>query len=492
MGDKMLEQIDEKSKLTTDGDTAKIKFQSSTNGEAKIEMPENGAASQQCGLTKEELMKYANDPFWIGLRRTLLVLFWLLWIALLVGAVVIIVATPGCPAAKEPEWYEKSPIYEVRVDKFVDGKLRGVHQKLPYLKDIYVSTIVLEELFNPAEQRVISPDIGDLNSLADLTKELKVILKIPLSKIQLSRDDEQRKLAGALVFWLDKGVAGFIFDEIDLIPESTYRNDFPQVVKDCGEIIANASTREFPRVAMWSSYTRRLDEAEFCVQNGTFILDYGLTSLRRGFTASQFYEQFERTTQKNRTMCRENFVFSNGDIKPLIERVTSAEHDRIIMFTLLADATPFVYFGEEHARNDTSLPDTLERKPGNRPMAMNWKTVEAFSKATENNYFRLFKDVSKIRSKNEAILSGETHLSVLDGSVVAMSRTKKKNPGFVVVTNFERSARTVNLTELGPHIPESAELTLFSTNSKTAKGKRNLQQLNIEGEETLLFEFPSI
>lgn len=49
------------------------------------------------GLTKEELMKYAKDPFWCKLRKILFALFWLLWLAMFVGAFLIIHYVPSCP-----------------------------------------------------------------------------------------------------------------------------------------------------------------------------------------------------------------------------------------------------------------------------------------------------------------------------------------------------------------------------------------------------------
>lgn len=58
------------------------------------------------GLTKEELMKYANDPFWVRLRWFLFISFWLLWAAMLIGAVLIIYAAPKCDPPPPRTWYE--------------------------------------------------------------------------------------------------------------------------------------------------------------------------------------------------------------------------------------------------------------------------------------------------------------------------------------------------------------------------------------------------
>lgn len=56
------------------------------------------------GMSKDELMKYANDPFWVRLRWALFVGFWLLWAAMLGGAVLIIVAAPKCVQPEPRSW----------------------------------------------------------------------------------------------------------------------------------------------------------------------------------------------------------------------------------------------------------------------------------------------------------------------------------------------------------------------------------------------------
>lgn len=56
------------------------------------------------GMGKEELLKYANDPFWVRLRWFLFITFWLLWAAMLVGAIMIIYAAPKCESPEPKSW----------------------------------------------------------------------------------------------------------------------------------------------------------------------------------------------------------------------------------------------------------------------------------------------------------------------------------------------------------------------------------------------------
>lgn len=48
------------------------------------------------GLTKEELMKYADEPFWIRLRNILFAAFWIIWVSTLIAAIGYVVHSPGC------------------------------------------------------------------------------------------------------------------------------------------------------------------------------------------------------------------------------------------------------------------------------------------------------------------------------------------------------------------------------------------------------------
>lgn len=61
-------------------------------------------------MSKEELMKYANDPFWVRLRWIFFILFWGLWIAMLAGAIAIIIGAPKCAAPVPLAWYKQGPL----------------------------------------------------------------------------------------------------------------------------------------------------------------------------------------------------------------------------------------------------------------------------------------------------------------------------------------------------------------------------------------------
>ncbi|GAB1600023.1 neutral and basic amino acid transport protein rBAT-like [Argonauta hians] len=137
----------------TDLDDSKAKFISKGANEdgsinVAIKAPEDFG-----GLSKEELMKYANDPFWVRTRLILFIIFWIGWILMLVVAIVIIVLAPRCPHRPNLKWYHKDLIYEISPRSFKDsngdgvGDLKGIQQKDGYLESIHVKTLWLHSIF---------------------------------------------------------------------------------------------------------------------------------------------------------------------------------------------------------------------------------------------------------------------------------------------------------------------------------------------------------
>ncbi|XP_050354339.1 uncharacterized protein LOC126776096 [Nymphalis io] len=134
--EKLLQKEDE-AKIVTRVDMAEAKYVvgDHRNGDAKIELDAN--KKQFSGLTKEELMKYAEDPFWVRLRWFMFVLFWALWLCMLAGAIAIIVRAPKCAAPLPRTWYEKGPL----VDMSSVEDYREVESALPLMEKSKVAGI---------------------------------------------------------------------------------------------------------------------------------------------------------------------------------------------------------------------------------------------------------------------------------------------------------------------------------------------------------------
>lgn len=79
----------------------------------KVADDEAEAAAKFTGLSKEELLKVAGSPGWVRTRWALLLLFWLGWLGMLAGAVVIIVRAPRCRDLPAQSWWHKGALYRI-------------------------------------------------------------------------------------------------------------------------------------------------------------------------------------------------------------------------------------------------------------------------------------------------------------------------------------------------------------------------------------------
>lgn len=114
--EKMLPDKDCKVGSNSNINVADVKFTKGDkqNGDAKLDIGE--VKSGYVGLSKEELLRFANDPFWVRLRWFLFISFWLLWAGMLIGAVLIIVAAPKCVPPAPKTWWESGPLVEISID----------------------------------------------------------------------------------------------------------------------------------------------------------------------------------------------------------------------------------------------------------------------------------------------------------------------------------------------------------------------------------------
>ncbi|KAL6256118.1 hypothetical protein P5V15_012241 [Pogonomyrmex californicus] len=173
--ERMLKE-DSTAKIAIDKDdkTTEVKF-ISENGDAKIDIEMVKVAL--AGMNKEELMKFANDPFWVRLRWALFVIFWLIWAAMLAGAIAIIVMAPKCSAPEPRKLWEESPIVELDASSDApNGDLKGLEFILDNLKNQNIKAISLSSVVKESADggiidfRAIKPELGNISDLENLIK----------------------------------------------------------------------------------------------------------------------------------------------------------------------------------------------------------------------------------------------------------------------------------------------------------------------------------
>ncbi|XP_033216540.1 neutral and basic amino acid transport protein rBAT isoform X2 [Belonocnema kinseyi] len=165
--------LQDDAKLTPKKDATEVKF-ISENGDAKIDI--EAVKQVLSGMGKEELMKFANDPFWIRLRWFLFIAFWFLWASMLAGAIAIIVMAPRCSTPEPRKWWQESPIVQLDGSETPSGNLKGLETLLDTIKEQGIKTISLASMVesskdgHPINFRGIKSNLGTLTDLEAFIK----------------------------------------------------------------------------------------------------------------------------------------------------------------------------------------------------------------------------------------------------------------------------------------------------------------------------------
>lgn len=81
---------------------------------------------------------------WVRTRFVLLILFWLGWVGMLAGAIVIIVQAPRCKPIPEMNWWNEGPLYQISDAKSFSDGIKGKYTTflfllLPFEKNLQAS-----------------------------------------------------------------------------------------------------------------------------------------------------------------------------------------------------------------------------------------------------------------------------------------------------------------------------------------------------------------
>ncbi|XP_014217257.1 neutral and basic amino acid transport protein rBAT isoform X2 [Copidosoma floridanum] len=159
-------------------DASEVQFRSE-NGDTKV----NIEAVKEClsGMSKQELLKYANDPFWIKLRWFLFITFWLLWVAMLAGAIAIVVMAPKCNSPAPKKWWEESPIVRLNPSDTPARSLDGLETFLNILEEQHIQAISLGSILKETSRGHVE-DFKDLNQQVGLIDNFKKFIKAAAEK----------------------------------------------------------------------------------------------------------------------------------------------------------------------------------------------------------------------------------------------------------------------------------------------------------------------
>lgn len=204
----------------------------------------------------------------------------------------------------------------------------------------------------------------------------QVILKIPVVP-EADLEKVLRKWAGA-------GAAGFILEEFDDM-NSQYSEALPR----WRQAITNATLSPDPMLLALSSSQFSPLREEHC-KHVDMTLNYEMIKLPQTYMSTDLYTVLGET-HGNASMCRANFVLGMANVSPFVTRFEPQSLvEALLMFNLLSDSTPIVYYGDEYGKRDTSSESknrNIVQMPEPKTGRMDWidlKRVQDESRSAPN------------------------------------------------------------------------------------------------------------
>lgn len=130
------------------------------------------------GLSREELLRYGSHAKWVKVRWAIFIAFWVVLLGLMATAVTFLFLTPKCAPRPDLHWWNRGLVYQIDVDRFRDsngdgiGDFNGVREKLFYLKELRVRTVILSEALNEENPKEVNSQSGSLGSFNALIRNI--------------------------------------------------------------------------------------------------------------------------------------------------------------------------------------------------------------------------------------------------------------------------------------------------------------------------------
>nr|KAF6275609.1 solute carrier family 3 member 2 [Myotis myotis] len=474
------------------------------NGLVKIKVADDGAeaaAAKFTGLSKEE---------------PLLLLFWLGWLGMLAGAVVIIVRAPRCRDLPAQSWWHKGPLYRIGDPQAFQGPgaggLAGLKGRLDHLSSLKVKGLVLGPIHKTQRDDVdgtnleeTDPALGskeDFEGLLQSAKKkgIQVILDLtPNYRGQDSwflpthMDTVATKITDALRFWLQVGVDGFQVRDVENLKNAPLLlAEWQNITKSFGE----------DRLLMAGTKSSSLQEIVSLLElNNDLLLtsSYLSASPFTGEHVELLVTQFLNATRSHLTNDSRWCSWSLSQ-KGLLTSFVPDQLLRLyqlLLFTL--PGTPVFSYGDEIGLKAAALPGQPQQAP-----VMLWdesSSVNTLGPVSSNmtvkgqsedpgSLLALFRRLSDHRGKERSLLHGDFHVLPSGPSLLAYVRKWDQNERFLVVLNFGDVGQPAQLGASG--LPARADLLLSTQPGREEGASLELEHLKLEPHEGLLLRFPYV
>lgn len=419
----------------TAGEEREAGVEPEKNGAVKLKIPEDEAAEEVpfTGLNKEELLRVAGTPGWVRTRWTLLLLFWLGWLGMLAGAVLIILQAPRCKDLPALNWWNEGPLYRVRsIQGFTEtGDIKGVEQKLDSLSELKVKGLVLGPIHvAPKDDPMalsfeeVSPDAGSLEQFKSLLKTahrrgMSVVLDLTpnyrgssgpwFSDVSVSSVAE--RLKSALVFWLTVGVDGVQLDSVETVLALV-----PSQWSDIRTIVQNWTDSQ-PHKRLLLGVTQRSVPSEVSELLSDSGLDLLLSPVLSSQTDSSRRAQSVQLLYSSHSQMNLLWSLSPGPDSGPGPSLDLLKMDLLLLLTL--PGTALIHSGDESGLRTNQfvlhLNDTQQEER---------KSCRTF-----------LSSLSSLRSRERSLLFGDFSLVIKSSSVLVYLRVWDQSTPYLVLFN---------------------------------------------------------
>uniref|UniRef100_A0A8C1A0W0 Solute carrier family 3 member 2a n=1 Tax=Cyprinus carpio carpio TaxID=630221 RepID=A0A8C1A0W0_CYPCA len=463
------------------------------NGCVKVKVPEDTEV-KFTGLSKEELMKVAGTAGWVRTRWALLVLFWLGWVGMLAGAIVIIVQAPRCKPIPEMNWWNEGLLYQISdVNEFSENGLKGVEEKLDYLNQMKVKGLVLGPIHtvqadqsSTLELTSINPEFGSESQLISLLnrahrKGISIVLDLTPNYEGVSAwfnnaASVAERLKEACVYWLSKGVDGIFLSQLNDIVNT---EAWPSV-----QGMFNKTDGTKKRALMGSVTGLSVDDVSHLLNRSS--VDLLLTGLPDPAEPGVRQAQVIRKLYAEHLQTSLGWSLSGRTLGSLASRTPAAPVRLFQMLLFTLPGTPVFSAGDE-----------VGLKAGEKPQIM-WdlenpaeeKNTAAKTLQEERIAVRdFFKTLSDLRGKERSLLHGEYISLHSSATSLAFLRLWDQSSRYLTAMNWGNDPVTMILSN--SDLPAQAQVRLTTDAVNLAVDSMvSLEKLQLGPKQAVLLSYP--
>ncbi|KAM6912793.1 amino acid transporter heavy chain SLC3A2-like [Xenentodon cancila] len=491
------QQEQEKQPMTADGVDG---GSTEKNGAMKLKIldKEEEVEVKFTGLNKEELMLVAGTPGWVRTRWALLVVFWLGWLGMLGGAVLILLQVPRCRELPATRWWNSGPLYQIECNQTCGDThyLKGLVTKMDSLSKLKVKGLVIGPIHvAPPDEAMslrfeeISPEAGNLDQFRGFTRAahkrgISVVLDLTpnykgSSGPWFSSDsvtNVAERLKSALVFWLDEGVDGIQLSGVEHVAALV-----PSLWSDIRAIIQNG-TDKYPnkRVLIGVTDSSSAENVSAILSStGVDLLISNLVSIKSILADPvQFAQAVQYLySSHSQTKLAWNLGLRSTDLQ--LESKYFIKALQLLLMTL--PGTPVFRDGKGMCQmNEVSK---LPQKTWDSEKELNETTKE-----DQMSCYDFFQTVSELRGKERSLLYGDFLTLHNSSSSLVYLRVWDQSDRYLVAFNLEGKEMVLQLSDEA--LPRQAAVILSTTSGALPEDRTvDLMDLQLGPEQAALIKF---